>query len=122
MNNLKNGKLLRTTSVQCDPEPKPVIVVPPPPPPPPPQPESESESELTESESTYTTSEESSTTLTSEDKSKATSDSYMSDGAWLISKSEGQIIPIDETGKSLFLFYNQVVTFAVCEVFKLLNV
>jgi hypothetical protein len=108
---------IRSTSIQCDPvpEPEPIIIhkqvntEPPapvqlPPPPPPPQPNSPknitiaSESDLTES--TKYSSDASSTRLissTSSDTSKSDddeNDSYFSDGAWLMSKSEGQIIPV----------------------------
>lgn len=83
-----------TTSVQCDSEP---VVIKIPTPPPQVIDENETtESDLTES-STYTT-DKSSTTITSEKSDKDT-DSYFSDGAWLLSKSEGQIIPIEQDGK-----------------------
>lgn len=51
------------------------------------------DSDLTES--TDYTSEQSSTTINSENKSEHDTDSYFSDGAWLLSKSEGQIIPVN---------------------------
>jgi hypothetical protein len=76
--------------VQCDSEPKAV---------PPPQSKVSSttlsSSELTESSSTDITST----------RSKSSEDSYMSDGMWLISKSEGQIVQIPNEGKlNLIIF------------------
>ncbi|CAF0840075.1 unnamed protein product [Brachionus calyciflorus] len=77
-------KILKSSSVQCDPEPVPIQKIHN-------QPliESKSESELTDSSSDFS---ESSTTLETEKIDSETSESYFSDGAWLMSKSEGEII------------------------------
>ena len=55
---------------------------------------------LTESTEYSTSSNNTSTLLDSTTKSNYESDSYFSEGAWLLSKSEGQIIQFDQNGKN----------------------
>jgi hypothetical protein len=47
------------------------------------------------------TSDASSTTITSERSDDDEEDSYLSDGAWLMSKSEGQIALVDHDGEPI---------------------
>lgn len=102
------SKKYANSSVQCDPEPKPepkiIIKVPEVKPQPKPvkQKSIEVSSETDLTDSTEYTSDELSTTLNTEPS--ANSDSYFSDGAWLMSKSEGQIVQVDQNGKKLKTF------------------
>jgi hypothetical protein len=57
--------------------------------------------DLTES-TEYSTSNNTSTLLDSTTKSNFESDSYFSEGAWLLSKSEGQIIQFDQNGNLIY--------------------
>jgi hypothetical protein len=97
------AKLVTSTSVQCDPEPIPQLPVPIVPEPIKKQKQialsSSSESDLTQS-TKYSSSDQLSTTTSSETENDAENedqdDSYFSEGAWLLSKSEGQIIQGDQ--------------------------
>lgn len=107
----KQRPVLIDSSIQCDnPEPKldpkpviiekiiekPVVVI-------------DSEPELTKSTTSFSTTN-TSTTIES-DKTLSENDSYFSDGAWLMSKSEGEIVKFNNNGiyfiyllKKIFLF------------------
>ena len=100
----KQRPVLIDSSIQCDnPEPKidpkpiviekiiekPIVVI-------------DSEPELTKSTTTFSTTN-ASTTIES-DKTLSENDSYFSDGAWLLSKSEGEIVKFNNNGIYLFYF------------------
>ena len=135
---LPQQRNLVTTSVQCDPEPVAPITrtrTPPPVAPvqpvQPPSPQLSTKSKLrkikvesiniepTETDLTASSSNSSnndlSTTLDTSKSSDIESDSYMSEGAWLMSKSEGQIVFEERKGKQLI---NQSFKFSIVLTFN----